>query len=415
MSITEILKEKIIIRESYINNLKLYLDSNIIKVLTWMRRVWKSFILKSLIQELVKENIIIKKNIFYINKEDLEFDYIKDYEILYTEFKKFISNIDSSKKIFIWIDEIQEISGWEKFVNSILSKYWNNIEIFITWSNSNMLSSELSTLITWRYIEFEIFPLSLEEYSIFSKKKVDKELFLEYLKYWWLPWIFFMNKIDLIIFNYLKWIYSTILIKDIVKYFWLRNIDFFENLYKYIFSNIWSIFSAKSISDYLKSQKVKISPETVLNYLDYGLKVYLLNLVKTVEPETKKYFEIYNKYYAWDLWLRNALVWYNFKRDIWKLIENYVFLELKRFWYEVKIWRLKSGKEIDFIAIKNWITKYFQVCYLLWSEETIQREYSSLEEISDNWEKYVVSFDDIDFWISNWIRHINVMKLGEVL
>jgi len=415
MSIQEILNQKIIKRNKYIKELKSYLDSQVIKVLTWMRRVWKSFILKLLIQELVNDGFVNEKNIFYVNKEDLEFDCIKDYNDLNNVFNDFSKNILAWEKIFVWIDEIQEIKGWEKFVNSISLKYNEKIEVFITWSNSNMLSSELSTLIAWRYIEFEIFPLSLEEYSIFSEKEITRELFLEYLKYGWLPWIFFMNKEDLIIFNYLKWIYSTILIKDIIKYFWLRNIDFFESLYKYVFSNIGNIFSAKSISDYLKSQKVKISPETVLNYLDYGLKVYVLSLVKAVDPEAKKYFEIYNKYYVWDLGLRNALVWYDFKRDIWQLIENYVFLELKRYSYDIKIWRLKSGKEIDFIATKNGITKYFQVCYILGSEETMDREYSSLEAISDNWEKYVVSFDEIDHWIHNWIKHINVMNISEIL
>jgi hypothetical protein len=413
--ITEILNEKIIKRPFYNNWLKKYLNSNIIKVITWMRRVWKSYLLKYLIQDIIKDNYTSKNNIFYINKEDLEFDNIRDYSDLNNEFKSFLNKIDKKKKIFVWIDEIQEIKWWERFINSILSKYQTNIEIFITWSNSSMLSSELSTLITWRYIEFEVFPLSFKEYSIFSNKELSKELFIEYLKYWWLPWIFFMNQDDKIIFNYLNGIYSTILLKDIVSYFWLRNIDFFENLYKYIFSNVWNIFSAKSISDYLKSQKIKISPETVLNYLDYWLKVYLLDLVKATNPDTKKYFEIYNKYYVWDLWLRNSLVWYNFKRDIWKLLENYVFLELKRYWYSIKIWRLSSWKEIDFIAEKNWITKYFQVCYLLGGEDTITREYSALEEIKDNWEKYVVSFDDIDFWVSEWIRHINVMNVNEVL
>jgi len=415
MSIEKIINQKIITREEYIKTLKWHLNSQVIKVLTWMRRVWKSFMLKSLIKELLNDNLIIKKNIFYINKEDLEFDDIKDYKDLDNSFNIFLKKIDKNKTIFVWIDEIQEIKWWEKFINSVLSVYNNKIEIFITWSNSNMLSSDLSTLIAWRYIEFEIFPLSLKEYSLFSKKEITKNLFLEYLKYWWLPWIFFMNKDDLIIFNYLKSAYNTILIKDIIKYFWLRNIDFFEKLYKYILSNIWSIFSAKNISDYLKSQRIKISTETVLNYINYWLKVYVLNIVKAVEPETKKYFEIYNKYYIWDLWLRNALVWYNFARDIWKLIENYVFLELKRHWYEIKIWRLKSWKEIDFIAEKNWIKKYFQVCYLLWGEDTIKREYSSLKEISDNWEKYIVSFDDIDFWINEWIKHIHIMNLEDVL
>lgn len=413
--IIEILNEKIIERPFYNNLLKKYLDSNVIKVITWMRRVWKSYLLKNLIQDIIKSEFTTQNNIFYINKEDLEFDYIRDYNDLYTEFKKFLKNLSEDKKIFIWIDEIQEISWWEKFINSILSTYQKKVEIFITWSNSNMLSSELSTLITWRYIEIEVYPLSYSEYSVFSQKNKSKELFLEYLKNWWLPWVFGVNRDDKIIFEYLKWIYSTILLKDIVASFWLRNIDFFENLYKYIFANVWNIFSAKSISDYLKSQKVKISPETVLNYLDYWLKVYMLDLVKSVDPDTKKYFEIYNKYYVWDLWLRNSLVWFDLKRDIWKLLENYVFLELKRNSYNVKIWRLGNGKEIDFIAEKNWFTKYFQVCYLLGWEETILREYSPLEEVNDNWEKYVISFDDIDFWVSKWIKHIKVFDLELIL
>ncbi len=413
--IAEILKEKIIERPYYGDLLKKYLGSNVIKVITWMRRVWKSYLLKYLIQDIIKNEFTVQSNIFYINKEDLQWDYIRDYNDLYLEFKKFLENIEKDKKIFVWVDEIQEIKWWEKFVNSILSTYKEEVEIFITWSNSNMLSSELSTLITWRYIEVEVYPLSYSEYSLFSAKNKSKDLFLEYLKYWWLPWIFWVNKDDRIISEYLKWIYSTILLKDIVASFWLRNIDFFENLYKYIFANIWNVFSAKSISDYLKSQKIKISPETVLNYLDYWLKVYMLELVKSVEPDTKRYFEIYNKYYVWDLWLRNCLVWFEFKRDIWKILENYVFLELKRNRYNIKIWRLNNGKEVDFIAEKDWITKYFQVCYLLSWEETIAREYSPLEEINDNWEKYVVSFDDIDFWVSNWIKHIKISNLENIL
>ncbi|MDD2565501.1 MAG: ATP-binding protein [Candidatus Gracilibacteria bacterium] len=413
--ITEILKEKIIARKFYNNGLKNYLNSNVIKVITGMRRVGKSYLMKYLIQDIINDDYTSINNIFYINKEDLEFDYIKDYTDLNNDFIIFLSKIDKNKKIIVCVDEIQEIKGWERFINSILSKYQTNIEIFITGSNSNMLSSELSTLITGRYIEFEVFPLSFKEYCVFADKEKSKDLFLEYLKYGGLPGIFYMNKDDRIIFNYLKGIYSTILLKDIVSYFGLRNIDFFENLYKYIFSNIGNIFSAKSISDYLKSQKVKISPETVLNYLDYGLKVYLLDLVKATNPDTKKYFEIYNKYYVGDLGLRNSLVGFDIKRDMGKLMENYVFLELKRYGYDIKIGRLSSGKEIDFIAEKNGIIKYFQVCYLLGSEDTINREYYSLEEIKDNWEKYVVSFDDIDFGISQGIKHINVMKINEVL
>jgi len=414
MVIQKILDEKIIDRDFYLNKINDYFEAPLIKVLIWQRRVWKSTILKSIIQKLVRNNSILKENIFYINKELPLYDDIKDYSDLKEKFVLFLKNT-TYWKIFVWIDEIQEINEWEKFINWLLAEYNENIEIFITWSNSFLLSWELSTFLTWRYIEFNIYPLSFEEFCLFKKEDKTRNNFIEYLKFWGLPAIFKMQYSEDIIFPYLLWVYNTIVIKDIIQYHNIKNISFFRDLYKYTLSNIWSIVSWKSIKNYLKSQWIAIWNETVQNFLSYTLDTFILNKVYSVDPATKKYFEIYNKYYVWDLWLRNSLVWYDFKRDIWKLIENYVFLELKRFSYDVKIWRLKSWKEIDFIATKKAITKYFQVSYLLGSEETMQREYSSLEETSDNWEKYVVSFDEIDHWIHNGIKHINVMNLSEFL
>jgi len=412
MFIDEILQEEIVERKIYLEKLYNYVNSPIIKVITGIRRVWKSYILKSLIQKLVKWNIIKSENIFYINKEDIRWDYIDNYIILNNEFEKFSK--DKVWKIWIFLDEIQEIDWWEKFVRSLLLKP-QKYEIFITGSNSEILSSELSTFISGRYVEIQIFPLSLKEYSTFAKKTISKDLFFEYIKYGWLPGIFYMNKKDEIIFNYLKWVYNTILVKDIVKHFWLRNVDFFEKLYVYLLANIWNIFSAKKISDYLKTQKVKISPETILNYITYWKKSYILYELKAVLPQTKKYFEIYNKYYVQDLGLRNAIVWFDLSKNIWKLLENYVFLEIKRKWYDVYLWRLKDKTEIDFIIEKQWIRKYIQVCYSLNSEQVINREYGSLEKIKDSWEKYVVSLDDINFGIRNGIKHINIMDLENIL
>ncbi len=414
MVIQKILNEKITNRKFYIDKIKKYLNTPLIKVLVGQRRVWKSSILKLIIQKLYSEKQIPKENFFYINKELPDFDDIKNYEDLKNKFNEFLKT-KKEWKIFVWIDEIQEIIWWEKFINWLLAEYQENIEIFITWSNSFLLSWDLATYLTWRYIEFYIYPLNFEEFCDFKQEKKTKSNFLDYLKFWWLPAIFKMEHSEDVIFWYLLWVYNTIVLKDIIQYHKIRNIAFFRNLYKYVLANIWNIISWKSIKDYLKSQNITIGNETVLNFLQYAQETFILHKVYSVNPETKKYFEIYNKYYTTDLWLRNALVWFNLAKDIWKLIENYVFLELKRNEYEVKIWRLKSWKEIDFIAKKNGIIKYFQVCYLLNWEETIKREYSALEEISDNWEKYVVSFDEIDFWINNWIKHINVMNLQEVL
>lgn len=410
-----ILNSEIIERDFYINKISNFLWSDLIKVLVGQRRVWKSFILKTIIKILYQKKEICEKNIFYINKEYSDFDHIESYDDLKNEFNIFLTKIEKNKKIFIWIDEAQEIKWWEKFVNSKQLEFSWNIEIFITGSNSNMLSWDLATLLSWRYIEFEIFPLSFEEFCIFKKVDKNKQEFFEYIKYWWLPWIFNLKYNEEVIFSYLKSVYDTIVLKDIISHYNIKNIDFFHKLYKYIFTNISFIFSAKSISNYLKNQDINITTDSVLNFLSYWENTYILNKVVSYRPDTRKFFKIYNKYYVWDLWLRNALVWFNLTSWFWKILENYVFLVLKRYKYEIKIWRLKWDKEVDFIAEKNGITKYFQVAYLLASEETIEREFSSLEQIHNSWEKYVVTLDDINFWIRNGIKHINLLDIEEVL
>ena len=173
--------------------------------------------------------------------------------------------------------------------------------------------------------------------------------------------------------------------------------------------------SGKSIWDYLKSKKIAIGNETILNFLWYAQQTFLLHKVYSVNPHSKKYFEIYNKFYAGDLWLRNALVGFDFKSDIGKLLENYVYLTLKRYNYKITIGRLNSNKEIDFMIEKNGLIKYIQVCYLLWWEEAMKREYSTLEQISDNRPKYIISFDDINHGTYRGIEHINVMHLEDIL
>lgn len=413
--IEEILNSKIISRPFYQEKIKKFFWAKLIKVLVGQRRVGKSYILRNIIQYYAKENNIPKNNIFYINKEYSIFDNIKDYESLKELFESFLKNADIKSKLFIAIDEAQEIIWWEKFINSKLLEYWNNAEIFVTWSNSNMLSSELATLLSGRYIEFEIYPLSFSEFCNFKWVESSKQEFYEYMKYGWLPWIFNLHYEEEVIFSYLRSVYDTIVLKDIVWHYQIKNIAFFHNLYKYIFANISFIFSAKSISDYLKAQNISITTDSVLNFLQYWEDTFVLNKVVSYRPDTKKFFQIYNKYYVWDIWLRNAISGFNATNGFWKILENYVYLVLKRFWYEVKIWRLKWDKEVDFIAEKQWIIKYFQVAYILANDEVVEREFSSLEMIYDSWEKYVISMDDISFWVRNGIKHINIMNIEEVL
>ncbi len=413
MVIEKILQEPLRERNAYLDRIQSYIWSPLIKVLIGQRRVGKSSIIKSLIQNFVK-SWIPKENIFYINKELSHFDFIENYDDLKQSFFHFLDT-GIQGKIIIAIDEIQEIQWWEKFINGTLAEYGTQAEIFITGSNSFLVSGDLATYLTGRYIEFPIFPLSFTEFCDFKNIIPSKNEFYEYLQYGGLPAIFTMHYSQEVIFPYLYGVYNTIVMKDILQYREIRNIDFFQNLYKYTLANIWSLVSASSIQKYLRSQQIKIGNDTILNFLYYACEAFVLYKVWSVNPNTKKSFEIYNKYYVGDLWLRNALVGYDFSRDIWKLLENYVFLELKRQGYDIQIWRLDGEREVDFIASKQWIIKYFQVAYTLNGEETLHREYASLQDIWDNWEKYIISMDEHNISEHEGIKHINILELESIL
>lgn len=215
--------------------------------------------------------------------------------------------------------------------------------------------------------------------------------------------------------NYLQSVYHTIVLKDIVTRFSIKNIDFFQTLYKYIFANIGNIFSAKNISDYLKSQHLSISVDSVLNYLSYGENAFIIYKIQTQDIKSKKLFSIYNKYYVGDLGLRNSLVGYQPARDIGGILENIIFLWLKKYGFIITIGRLPQGKEIDFIAEKNGKLIYIQVATTILDPSTLEREYSALELVEDNWEKYVVTMDTQSFGIRNGIKHSKIQEFESVL
>ena len=399
----------IIKRKYYLEKIRKYYKKPLIKVITWLRRSWKSIFLKTIFEELVENKIYTKNQIFYINKELLEFDNIKTYVELNEAFLKWKKENTIWDNFVVAIDEIQEIKEWEKFVNSIFAEYGENIDIFITWSNSHLLSSSLSTYIAWRYIEFEIYPLNFSEYCEFEKSHDYRKAFLEYIKYWWLPWIFKLDKESDIVYDYLKWVYNTIFVKDVLNYNKVKNSYLFEKLYEYILKNIWNIFNSTNIRNYIKNENISASVDTIIDYISYGCKSYIINEVNRYDIKGKKLFQISNKYYAWDIWIRNAIVGFNFKEDISYILENIVFLELKKRWYSVNIWILQD-KEIDFIATKNNEIIYIQVCYLLSSQWVIDREFNNLLQIKDNWTKYVLSMDDIFETKFEGIIHKNIIN-----
>ena len=374
-------------RDAYLNFIENYIDKPIVKVLIGMRRVGKSAIIKLLINKLLKKNISAS-NILYINKESLEFDEIKNYKDLYRYAINYFKGIKNRKYIFI--DEIQEIAEWEKSVNSFLADNYGDITI--SGSNSKLLSSELATLLSGRYIEIPVYPLTFKEFLQFRSKKTYTETeFKNFLRYGGLPGIHLLPLKDDTIFAYLNSILNTVLYSDVIIRHKIRDAAVFDRVVKYLFDNIGNITTAKKIADYFKSQKVKVSVDTVLNYITYLETSLIINRVPRYDIKGKKFLEFHDKVFLNDIGLRNGLIGYR-EKNINGLLENIVYKELQSRGYKVSVGVLNQ-LEIDFIAEKQNDIKYIQVCYLLNSEDTVEREFGSLEKISNNYEKIVVSMD----------------------
>lgn len=405
----EKLKENIlktIERTKYLDDFEDFCFAPFIKIIVWARRVGKSFYLFSIIKNLLEKNKLKNNEIFYINKEWLEYDEIKNYKDLNDYFLNWKKQNNIKNKFFIWIDEVQEIKDWQKFILSIWSSYPESI-IFITWSNSKLLSKDIGTNLRWRYISKKIFPLSLKEFSKFKNSEINNDLFYEYINYWWLPAICSINDIN-IKNEYLKWVYNTIFVKDLLEYENIRNPSLLKNIHKFLFKEFWNLINSKNISNFLNNEKIKTSVETILNYMDFSFNSYLFDEVSRYDIRWKKLFEITKKIYAFDLWIRNSIVWLNLKTDIWWIYENLVYNHLVSNWYNVKVWILWE-KEIDFIAEKSWVKLYIQVAYLLSDDKVIEREFWNLLSIKDWWEKIVISNDNLFVNNYEWIKHYNIL------
>ena len=381
-------------RDLYLEEIKKYMNKPIIKVITGMRRSGKSMILK-LIQEELENVGIIKENIIYMNFESLIYIDIKDFEALYKHIIK--KTFNKKGKIYILLDEIQEVKGWEKAINSFLVDL--DVDIYITGSNANLLSSELATYIAGRYIEIKIYPLSFQEYIDFASENNKKtplsidEYFYQYLNFGGLPGIHIFNYNKEEIYQYLADVYNSILLRDVIARNNIRDIELLERVVLYIMDNIGNTFSAKSISDFLKNQGRKLSIETIYNYLKALENAFIISKVQRYDIKGKNILETQEKYYLSDLGFRNAKLGYQ-SNDISSYLENIIFLELLRRKYKVNVGK-KNNKEIDFIANLRDENLYLQVTYLLASPETIEREFSPLKAIKDNYPKMVLSMDNL--------------------
>ena len=395
-------------RDEYIKQIVPFIDKDVIKVLTGIRRSGKSVMLKLLMEEL-KNRGINENQFIYINFENLKYRNLKNYEKLYD----FILNKVNKKykNYYIFLDEIQEVEEWERCVNSLRVDEDFNFDIYITGSNAKLLSGELSTYLAGRYIEFVVYPFSFKEFfEIMQEKNQEikvKEAFQKYVKFGGMPFLHNLDYNFEASMQYLQDLYASIILKDITQRNNIRDTNLLERIINYIVMNIGNTFSATSISKFFKSENRKVATETILNYIKACEEAFLVYRVARNDLLGKKILNVNEKYYIADHGIREAIMENN-QKNINQVLENIVYFEMLRRGYNIKIGKVDNF-EVDFVCKKNDETIYIQVSYLLASEDTKEREFSVLENIKDNYPKYVLSMDEFDM-SRNGIKHMNQIE-----
>lgn len=392
-------------RPLYLDKIMPFVDTPFVKILTGVRRCGKSTILKMIIKKLKEEKHVDDEQILNYRFDSMKYEDMTTKE-LYLELK---SKILQSKKTYLFLDEIQEIEGWEKVVNTLASDF--DVDVYITGSNSRMMSSEISTYLTGRYITFHIYTLSFEEYLTFKKSyttlKDLKQEFSQYVQLGGFPATHLQDYSQDEVYTIVKDIYNSTIFSDIVRRNQVKKIDQLERVVKYTFNNIGNTFSAKSISNYFKSEQRKIDNETVYSYLEKLQKAYILHKCSRYDLQGKDILKTQEKFYLADVSLRYSVLGYTVD-SVASSLENIVCLELKRRGYDVYIGKIKD-KEIDFVATKQNEKIYVQVTQEIKSEKTQKREYEQLLEIRDNYPKYVVMADDFAGGNYEGIKTMNIV------
>lgn len=381
------MKNDLIYRQRYLERVRPFIGKSLIKVFTGQRRVGKSYLLLQIMQEIQAADA--QAPIIYINKEDLAFSHLKTAQ----ELADFVlSQKKNGLKNYVFIDEIQEIADFETALRSLLLD--DALDLYCTGSNAHLLSRDIAGALSGRALEIHVHSLSYFEFLQFMRLQDSDKAMAQFLKYGGLPYLKDLPLQDHIVFEYLRNIYSTIAVRDIVNRYALRNVQFLEQLTQFLASNIGNLFSAKKISDFLKSQRITANTTQVQNYAEYLANAFLIYKVPRYDIEGKRIFEIGEKYYFEDLGLRNALIGYR-AQDRGKLLENTLFNHLQAAGYDVKIGGLKN-QEIDFVAEKGGERIYVQAALSINEEKTLEREFGNLLKIQDNYPKYVVTLDDFE-------------------
>ena len=392
-------------REKYLKNIRPFYEQDLIKVITGIRRCGKSVILTQIIDEL-KQKGVKESQVIYINFEFMDYVDITDAKKLnsYVEDK-----IVTTEKYYLFFDEIQNVIGWEKVVNSFKAKYADKVSIFITGSNSDLLSGELATHIAGRYVSFKIYPFTFDEVcelkgiTINDKYELDKA-FNDYIIWGGIPQRFSMEDENQVK-TYLLDIYNSIVVKDIIERFKIKDLDLFNKILTYIITTPSQTFSAESLSNYLLKDNIDVSKITIYNYLEYMCRAFLINKAERYDVRGKRILSGKYKYYLTDLGI-GQIINNERKKQMGAYLENIVYNELISRGYDVKVGTLESG-EVDFIATKFEEKKYFQVAYYL-NDDIIDREFGVYNNIQDNYHKYVISADTFDF-SQNGIIHKNII------
>lgn len=375
-------------RPIYTERIKPFIGKEIIKILVGQRRVGKSYILYQLMDYVTQT--IPGANLIYINRELKPHDFIRTDDDLYQYVK---SQLKKDVPNFLFVDEVQEIERFEYALRSLLAE--GLCDITCTGSNASILSGELATHLAGRYIEFPIHSLGYDEFlSFFSLENTNQNLY-KYLTIGGMPYLKVIGLEETHAFEYLRNVYSTILLKDVVAREGIRNVSFLTDLVQYLADNTGNLFSASNISKYLKSQRTTVSTQTILNYLTPLTNAFFIHKVGRLDVNGLKIFEIGEKYYFEDLGLRNVIRGYDLGKDIQKLLENAVYLHLLRAGYDIKVGQ-QGNNEIDFVGLKNGSRLYVQVAYQVLEEKTREREFGNLMNIADYYPKYVVSMDDFN-------------------
>lgn len=399
------------LRLDYLNAIRSFFHNKLVKVIVGQRRTGKSYILRQIANDLIS-NGVHPHNIFYLNKEFIDFDFVNHYTDLEELIKLYQFKLKPQGKIYLFLDEIQNITQWERLVNSYSQDFTESYEVVISGSNSKMLSGELATLLSGRYVNFEIFPFSFKEYAGITNQNSNKEMYIKYMQSGGLPELFVLPNEETKR-HYVASVKDTVLLRDVIQRHAIKDPNLLEEIFINLVNNAANLLSVNNVTNYLKSKGRKTSYDTIANYIGYIEDTFLLHKAERFDIKGKDTIAGNVKYYCNDLAYKNYL-YAGFGYGIGYQLENLIYLELRRLGYEVYV-GVMPNKEIDFMAIKADEKVYVQSAYLLIDDETIKREYASLEAINDNYPKLIVSLDDITMPVNKGIIHLQAWKLHDYL